>query len=131
MLHAAPAALARARSPRRVHTKHGANRYGPRALWAARALVHTMHAVVAVSAQTADVARSKERVPERRLRVVPNGIPLRPFHPDAAARARVRAELGIAADAFVVGSVGRLAAEKDYPRLVRAVGTCCPSACAS
>jgi glycosyltransferase involved in cell wall biosynthesis len=121
MLHAAPAALL-ARVARRVHTKHGANRYGPRALWAARALVHTMHAVVAVSSQTADVARSKERVPERFLRVVPNGIPLRPYHPDAAARARVRAELGIAAEAFVIGSVGRLAAEKDYPRLVRAVG---------
>ncbi len=105
-----------------MHTKHGANRYGPRALWAARTLVRTMHAVVAVSSHTADVARAKERVPERRLRVVPNGIPLRPFHPDARARARTRADLGIPPDAFVIGSVGRLVAEKDYPLLVRAVG---------
>jgi glycosyltransferase involved in cell wall biosynthesis len=120
LLHAVPAALL-ARVRRRVHTKHGANRYGPRALWAARALVRTMHAVVAVSSQTADAARSKERVPERRLRVVPNGIPLRPFHPDAGAGARTRAELGIAPDAFVIGSVGRLVAEKEYPLLVRSV----------
>ena len=121
MIHAVPAALL-ARVGRRVHTKHGANRYGRRALWAARALVRTLHVVVAVSPQTADVARAKERVPERRLRVVPNGIPLGPFHPDADACARIRAELGIAPDAFVIGSVGRLVAEKDYPMLVRAVG---------
>jgi glycosyltransferase involved in cell wall biosynthesis len=120
LLHAIPAALL-ARVRRRVHTKHGANRYGRRGLWAARALVRTVHAVVAVSSQTADVARSKERVPESRLRVVPNGIPLRPFHPDAQASSRVRAQLGIRPDAFVVGSVGRLVAEKDYPLLVRAV----------
>lgn len=120
LLHAVPAALL-ARVRRRVHTKHGANRYGPRALWAARALVRTTHAVVAVSCQTADVARSTERVPERRLRVVPSGIPLRPFHPDAPAGARTRAELGIAPDAFVIGPVGRLVAEKEYPLLVRSV----------
>jgi glycosyltransferase involved in cell wall biosynthesis len=121
MLHAVPAALL-ARVRRRVHTKHGVNRYGRRGLWAARALVRTVHAVVAVSAETADVARAKELVPEQLLRVVPNGIPLRPYHPDAQAGARVRAQLGIRPDAFVVGSVGRLVADKDYPMLVRAVG---------
>jgi glycosyltransferase involved in cell wall biosynthesis len=120
MLYAAPAALL-AGVRRRVHTKHGANLYGRRALWAARALVRTVHAVVAVSPQTADIARVKERVPEPRLRIVPNGIALRPFHPDPRASARIRTELGIAPGAFVVGSVGRLAAEKDYPSLVRAV----------
>jgi glycosyltransferase involved in cell wall biosynthesis len=120
LLDAMPAALLSA-VKRRVHTKHGANVYGFRALWAARALVRALDAVVAVSPQTADVARAKERVPERRLRVVSNGIPLGAFRPDAGARARVRAELGVAPDAFVVGSVGRLVAEKDYPLLVRAM----------
>jgi sugar transferase (PEP-CTERM/EpsH1 system associated) len=119
MLHAGPAALL-ARVKRRVHTKHGANDYG-RGLWAARLVVRTFHALVAVSPQTAAIARKKERVPKRRLHVVPNGIPLRAFRPDDGQRARVRAELGIPPDAFVVGSVGRLAAEKDYPRLVRAM----------
>jgi glycosyltransferase involved in cell wall biosynthesis len=120
MLHAVPAALI-ARVPRRVHTKHGANVYGRRGLWAARLLVHALDAVVAVSAETAEIARRKERVSARRLHVVPNGIPLRDFCADREARARVRAELGIPGDAFVVGSVGRLATEKDYPLLVRAV----------
>jgi glycosyltransferase involved in cell wall biosynthesis len=118
LLHAMPAALL-ARIARRVQTKHDADGYRRPAVWTARALVRTTHAVMAVSPQTADVARSKERVPERRLRVIPNGISLRPFHPDVRAGARVRAELGIAPDAFVIGSVGRLVAEKDYPLLVR------------
>ncbi len=120
MLHGVPAALL-ARVRRRVHTKHGVNVYGRKGLWAARAAVRVIDALVAVSPETASVARRKERVPEHRLRVVPNGIPLSCFAPDADARARIRAELGIPEGAFVVGTVGRLAPEKDYPLLVRAL----------
>jgi glycosyltransferase involved in cell wall biosynthesis len=120
LLHAIPAAVI-ARVPRRVHTKHGANNYGRKGLWAARGLVWALDALVAVSAETAAIARTKERVPRSRLHVVPNGIRLGAFGPDPDARARVRAELGIPLDAFVVGSVGRLAPEKNYPLLVRAM----------
>ncbi len=120
LLHALPAAVV-ARVPRRVHTKHGANHYGRKGLWAARGLVWALDALVAVSAETAAIARTKERVPRGRLHVVPNGIPLAAFGAAPAVRARVRAELGIPLDAFVVGSVGRLAPEKDYPLLVRAM----------
>jgi glycosyltransferase involved in cell wall biosynthesis len=120
MLRAVPAAIL-ARVRRRVHTKHGANVYGSRGLWAARALVHAVDAVVAVSPEAARVARSKERVAARRLHVLPRGIPLRAFRPDADARLRIRAELGIPEDAFVVGSVGCITPEKNYPLLVRAM----------
>ncbi len=120
MLHAIPAALF-ARVPRRVHTKHGANVYGRRGLWAARAVVRALSALVAVSPETAAIARSKERVPRGLLHVVPNGIPLDDYGPDPQARSRIRAALGIPADAFVIGLVGRLAPEKDYPLLVRAM----------
>ena len=120
MLHGVPAALL-ARVGRRVHTKHGVNIYGRKGLWAARAAVRLLDALVAVSPETASIARSKELVPDHRLRVVPNGIPLSAFGPDPDARARIRAELGIPGDAFVVGTVGRLAPEKDYPLLVRAL----------
>lgn len=120
MIHGVPAALL-ARVGRRVHTKHGANLYGRKGLWVARMAVRVIDALVAVSPETATVARRKERVPEHRLRVVPNGIPLSAFGPDTDARVRIRAELGIPGDAFVVGTVGRLAPEKDYPLLVRAL----------
>ena len=114
-----PATLLRIR--RRVHTKHGANIYGPRGLHAARVVVRMLSALVAVSEGTADVARTKERVPARLLHVIPNGIPLSHYGPDDDARARIRRDLGIPETAFVVGTVGRLAPEKNYPLLVRAM----------
>jgi len=119
MLYTVPAARA-VRVPRVVHTKHGANIYGPRSIHAARVVSRAVTAFVAVSEGTAETARAKERVPERLLHVIPNGIPLAQFGADREARARVRAELGIPPSSFVVGSVGRLAEEKDYPLLVAA-----------
>ena len=106
--------------PRVVHTKHGANNvYTGRSLLFARAAVRTLSAFVAVSEPTSQVARTLERVPEKILHVIPNGVPLGQFGADAQARARVRKELGIPARAVVIGAVGRLVVEKDYPFLVR------------
>jgi len=103
-----------------VHTKHGSNTYPKGALWLARAGARAVTAFVAVSDETAVTARRDERPAASKLRVVPNGIPLAQFAKDVAAGRRVREELGIAADAVVIGTVGRLVSEKDYPLLVRA-----------
>ncbi len=120
MFYAVP--VARALHVRRiVHTKHGANIYGPKSLWGARAVVRMLDSLVAVSDGTADVALQKECVPAKTIHVIPNGIPLNDFHADADARKDVRREFSIPEDALVVGSVGRLAKEKDYPLLVRAM----------
>jgi glycosyltransferase involved in cell wall biosynthesis len=56
------------------------------------------------------------RVPQRKLHLLGNGVDLTRFDPDldAAARAQVRRELGIADEEVVVGLVGRLVAEKGY-----------------
>jgi len=121
--YAAPAARL-ARVARTVHTKHGHIAYSRPALALARAATLCVDRFVAVSADTADTARRYERPRERRLSVVENGIPLGRFDlgdAGAAARAAVRRELGIPDDARVVGSVGRLVQEKDYPLLVRAM----------
>jgi glycosyltransferase involved in cell wall biosynthesis len=106
---------------RAVHTKHGANPDTDSRVRLRRAAARLASAYVAVSALTADVARKNREVPERKLRTIPNGIDLSRFHPDAAARAEVRAELGIAAGAWVCGTVGRLAHEKDQALLLRAM----------
>ena len=120
LIYAAPAArLAGVR--RIVHTKHGSNTYGRGALWLARAAARTVTAFVPVSEETAVTARRDERPPRARLVVVPNGIPLAQFARDEAAGRSAREELGIPADAVVVGTVGRLVEEKDYPLLVRAM----------
>ena len=55
-----------------------------------------------------------------RMVLIPNGFDTAVFRPDAAARARVRRELGIAADAPVVGMVARLHPDKGHPLFLEA-----------
>jgi len=58
--------------------------------------------------------------PSGRVRFLGNGIDLARFDPDASASCRreVRQELGLAADAVIVLSVGRLVAEKGFRELI-------------
>ena len=76
------------------------------------------HCMVAVS--EAARARLTERlaVPAARVCVIPNGVAV-----DDGRRAepRSRADLGLAADAMLVGAVGRLVESKAYDDLLRAV----------
>jgi glycosyltransferase involved in cell wall biosynthesis len=59
-----------------------------------------------------------ERIPEQRIRVVPNGIPPLP-EPSGA---DLRAELGISADAQVLGAVAVLREQKRLDVLIEALG---------
>jgi len=56
-----------------------------------------------------------------RWEVIPNGFDLERLGPDPAARVEVRRELGVAADAPLIGHVGRLDPMKDHAGLLRAV----------
>jgi glycosyltransferase involved in cell wall biosynthesis len=119
LLYGAPAAaLARIAC---VHTKHGANPRGGRRLVANRMAARLVDAFVAVSPETADVARQRSEVDESKLCVIANGIDLERFVRDPAARDATRAALGIDRDAWVVGTVGRLAVEKNQGLLLRAI----------
>ncbi|SED04228.1 Glycosyltransferase involved in cell wall bisynthesis [Streptomyces sp. 2231.1] len=60
-------------------------------------------------------------VPGPRIAVVPNGIDRARFAFDPAARRRIRDELGLGADAFVVGGIGRLAPGKRFDVLIHAL----------
>ncbi|MQS37756.1 glycosyltransferase, partial [Streptomyces katsurahamanus] len=73
-------------------------------------------ATVAVSHTVAGRLRAWG-VPQERIHVVPNGIDAARFRFDPERRAAVRARLGIAPDAFVVGGVGRLVAGKRFDAL--------------
>src|SRR4051812_30189133 len=103
-----------------VHTRHGPGRGTTRETWLRRAAGRFLDAYVAVSPELAELARGLGDCAPRKLSVIENGIDLVRFRADPDARRAVRAELGIPAEAWVVGSVGRLAPEKDYPLLVRA-----------
>ena len=115
------ALAARATGAALVHTKHGVNPDTRRRLAMRRAAGRLVGAFVAVSEPTAEVARAERECPPDRLHVVPNGIDLDRFGRDPDARAAVRAELGIPAGAFVVGTVGRLFSEKGHAYLIRSL----------
>lgn len=104
-----------------VHTKHGEGHMGSRGEKFLRRLAARLaHVFVAVSEQTAAQARAQRDCPPGRLTVVPNGIVLDRFAPDAVARRAVRVELGIPEHAFVAGTVGRVDRNKNQAALVRA-----------
>ena len=104
-----------------VHTKHGNNPRGGTRLLAGNLAARGVHAFVAVSEETAEFARKRREIDERRLLVIPNGIELGRFHPDPAGRDRIRRELGVGADTWLIGTVGRIAAEKNHALLVKAM----------
>ena len=79
-------------------------------------------AIVAVSPTDRQRMIELERIPPRKVVFVPNGIPDRP-EGDAK---RVRAELGLAATDWVVGTVCGLRPEKELETALRALGKLAP-----
>jgi glycosyltransferase involved in cell wall biosynthesis len=113
------------RRPARVHTFHGhvlRGYFGARQerafLRIERLLARTTDALVAPSEEVRDDLVSLGVAPAERFEVIRYGFA---FAAPSDARARLRAELGLEDDAFVVGFVGRLTAVKRPLELVRAI----------
>ena len=70
-------------------------------------------AYVAVSEETAALARAEHDARQDKISVIRNGIDLGRFDPARPLRAEVRRELDIPEDAWVVGTVGRVVDEKN------------------
>lgn len=119
LVYAGPGA--RLAGARLIHTKHGDDAGGGRRGRLLAAAGRLPHAFVAVSAQTAAVARAAGEAPAHRVTTIPNGVALRPATGD---RAAVRAELGLPPEAVVIGCVGRLEPVKGPDVLVDAVQRC-------
>ena len=107
--------------PRMVHTEHAFEYLiaGSYHRWI-RGASRGCNAFVVVGERILPFFRDTVGVAPERLRVIPNGVDLASFQPQSNIR-QVRQELEIPTDAFVVGSAGRLAPEKDLATLVRAV----------
>jgi glycosyltransferase involved in cell wall biosynthesis len=105
-----------------VHSKHGIVPVSRRAHWLRRTAASAADLFVAVSAATADTARANRECAPGKLRVVINGTDLSRFPAPHGARAAIRRELGIPAQARVLITIGRLVKEKNHALLVRAVG---------
>jgi glycosyltransferase involved in cell wall biosynthesis len=78
-------------------------------------------AVTVACESTRDYVIANRIVPRRLVRMVPSGIRVDAFvHGSAGARTAARERLGVPADAFVVGTVGRLVEDKDHALLIDA-----------
>ena len=108
-----------------VHTRHGDTPDPRLRKTLSRVCAAFADAYVAVSEETASSARQGRFVDDRKLQVIRNGIDLSRFDPARPARAEVRRELGIAEDAFVVGTVGRVVSDKHHALLVEAMRPLC------
>lgn len=98
-------------------------RYGPLLRMVIRAcalLSGRPDAVVANSVAGRDVHLGLGYAP-RRFEIIPNGIDVTRFRPDAERRAALRARLGIAADRPLVAQVARVDPMKDYDGLLAAL----------
>jgi glycosyltransferase involved in cell wall biosynthesis len=95
-----------------------------RRIWARRLVLPGTRAVIVPSFRLEEIARTLWRLDAPRLRRIPNGIRTEDF-PARDGNARRRAELGIPADALVVGSVGHLRPEKNPVRLIEAFAEAC------
>jgi glycosyltransferase involved in cell wall biosynthesis len=104
-----------------VHSKHGANPDTRKRRWLRRIASQFVDAYVAVSPTTAEIARRDHDCAPRKLHMIPNGIDLASFAADPGARRAVRQEFGINENARVVGTVGRLAPEKNQKLLIEAL----------
>lgn len=103
-----------------VHTKHGINPDVERRQWLRRAASRFADAYVAVTESLARVALDNQECSAARLHVIANGIDLTHFAPRPEVRERIREQLGIPSNAWVVGSVGRLSPEKNQALLLQA-----------
>ena len=109
-----------------VHSEHGLEtdayaREPWRRIWFRRVAFELADRVLAVSYQLRDLHARRTGFAARRIGVIHNGVDERRFFADAAARLRMRAELGIAESEFCIGCVGNLLPVKDHLTALEAV----------
>lgn len=92
-----------------------------------RALAPLTDRAIAVSESTRDFLVRERHVPADRVRLIWNGAPLDEFAPVSKEVAQgTRSELGLPADAVVIGSIGRLNEQKGHRYLLDAAAGALP-----
>jgi glycosyltransferase involved in cell wall biosynthesis len=114
-------AAARRRGIATVLTRHSVLRNKPAVarsflISLTRLLTRRADGLIAVSRSCAEESRGFLGL----IRVIPNGVDTAEFRPMSAERSRLRAELGFADDAIVLGFIGRLHTTKGIPLLLEA-----------
>ena len=109
---------------RLIHHEEGFNEdeaesFKLRRVLARRFVLPGAHRLVVPSQRLRAIATGLWKVPEEKVRLIPNGIPLDRFSPGESDPG-LRASLGIPAGAPVVGTVGSLRPVKNFARLLDA-----------
>jgi glycosyltransferase involved in cell wall biosynthesis len=102
-----------------VDTLHSSSTGGWRRRFFYRLSRSMPDAVIAVSHAVAETHRKAGIVAPERLLVIPNGVDVEAWRPDAAVRERTRRELGFGSE-FVWLAAGRVEPVKDYATMLRA-----------
>jgi sugar transferase (PEP-CTERM/EpsH1 system associated) len=121
-----------ARVPARVHGEHGRDVFdlaGKNRKYnlLRKAARHLIHRYIAVSQDLAGWLRETVGVPAERIVQIYNGVDRARFHPRQADRPDMGRPEFFAGATCVIGSIGRMAAVKDYPGLTRAFIQLCKS----
>jgi sugar transferase (PEP-CTERM/EpsH1 system associated) len=103
-----------------VHGEHGTIETRPRNLWIQRQVWSRVDGVLSVSSRLRDRLAQTVGVPAERITTIRNGVDTDRFRPSD--RGSARALLGLPANAFVAGTVGRLHPVKDQHSLISAIG---------
>jgi glycosyltransferase involved in cell wall biosynthesis len=105
-----------------VHTEHGRERYATRlkTRLLGRTAGRFCDIFYCLTADMAGEVRAARVVPDRKLRVIHNGIDVAKFQAVTDDRAATRAALGVPTDAPLIGTVGRLSEVKRQDVLIRA-----------
>jgi sugar transferase (PEP-CTERM/EpsH1 system associated) len=111
--------------PVAIHSEHGyegdsVTRTPLRQRWMRRLVLATADAVFTVSRDLRDFHARQAGVPEKRLRVLYNGVDTQRFSPSPIVREKTRSALGLSPRDFVIGAVGRMVPIKDYDTLINA-----------
>ncbi|MCG8527252.1 MAG: glycosyltransferase [Opitutales bacterium] len=111
-----------------VHTKHGRNYpKNKKAVWLNRLYASRSRRIVAVSKDAAKVSIDIEKINPQKVTTIVNGIDTEQFKPRPEVAIDLRRKNGIPDDSFVIGSVGRLAPEKDYLLLLESFAKAFPT----
>ncbi len=101
-----------------VTAEHSTDRGEPAKILIANRLLGRGTAAVVGCAEAQRSSLVREGNPADRIHVIPNGVNIERFKPDRAAGLRLRAHLGIPADALVVGIVAAHRTEKRHDRFI-------------
>lgn len=126
-LEAVPAARL-ARVPVAIHSEHGyeleiLHGLPTRRRVLCRCFYGMADAVFTVTDDLRKYHAAQSWLPANRFQVLYNGVDTEMFSPNPLSTTQVRAELGVPAGRFLMGSVGRLVAIKDHKTLLRAAET--------